>query len=252
MPRRRTPFPAPRGGAPAVSGLAVAACLALGASACDDGRRTIEGVQPLVQERRPIRPVDTVHVSARDGLNVRVLARPLPGDPLVGDAESRETIVWIEGPADLLSYVVTAVEGTTLRVSLAEDVRLSPVPDIEVHVAGLRRLSASGAGVVRLEVEDGHVAEALGIEATGSVLIEASGAVRALDVEAMGSGDVHLLALEAAEAVYQRVGSGDAWIRARDHVRVGLTGSGDLYLGGEPDRVVETSGSGRVVLLPEE
>jgi len=249
MPRRRTrrtPEPLAQGRGTA---LGAALCLALVASGCDDGRTTIEGVQPLVQERRPLRPVDTVRVSAGDGLNVRVIARPLPEDPLEEVEGGRDAVVWIEGPADLLGYVVTEVEDATLRVSLAEGVRLRPVPDVEVHVRGLRRLAASGAGVVRLEVEAGHVPDALGIEATGAVLVEAAGAVRALDVRATGSGDVHLLALEAAEAVYQRQGSGDGWIRARDHVRVELSGSGDLYLGGEPDRVVETSGSGRVLGL---
>lgn len=217
---------------------------ALTALGCGDGRRTIEGVQPLVQERRAIKPVDRVEVVASDGLNVRVLATAFPAED-----ESRDTVVWIEGAGDLMEYVLTTVHDSTLRISIAEDVRLSPVPDVEVRVADLRRLSATGAGVVRLEVEDGHVVPALGIEAMGSVQIEGVGAVRALDVDATGSGDVHLMSLDAVEAVYRRRGSGDGWISAVEHLRAEITGSGDLYLSGDPDRVVETTGSGRVRLV---
>lgn len=206
----------------------------------------MRGSGELVQERRAQRHVGTVEIDTGVGLAVTVLALPPTAEP-DGSKGSRigDTIVWVEAPADLTRYVESRVVGDVLRIAVSDGVRLRPAPTVEVHVADLKTVRATGAGSVRVDAEAGL--GALELEASDTVRLSARGDVDRLELRLAGTADAHLFGLAARTAVVEHSGSGDGWLLVSEHLEARLVSSGDVFVDGAPSVAAEVTGSGEVL-----
>ncbi|MEL6713748.1 MAG: DUF2807 domain-containing protein, partial [Planctomycetota bacterium] len=203
--------------------------LALLLAACGGDRATVRGSGEIVQERRAQRHVGTVEVDTGSGLAVTVLALPPSTQPDGGPgARVGDTIVWVEAPADLTRYVESRVVGDVLRIAVTDGVRLRPAPTVEVHVADLKAVRASGAGSVRVDAEAGL--GALELDATDTVRLSARGDVDRLELSLGGTADAHLFGLAARTAVVEHAGSGDGWLLVSEHLEARVASSGDVFV----------------------
>ncbi|QDV07145.1 hypothetical protein Poly30_26640 [Planctomycetes bacterium Poly30] len=223
-----------------------------GLTACPGGGPTvIRGSGPVVQEQRTFRPIERIELRGRVDLSVLVL--PSEEGALL-ESTGPETVVFLEGASDLLSWVETTLDGTTLTLRFRDDVRLDPLPSIEVQTARLLGISSVGSGDVRLSGVTSFATRgsALSIAMTGSGDLAAEGAVDTLEVRHVGSGDLDLRHLRSRTASYSGLGSGDAWVHVKDSLRSRLTGTGDLYLLGDvPDERVDSETIGSAELRRE-
>lgn len=235
--RPGAPVPGPFGGRCAFSVWGLAAVLAL-AVGCEEAPTRVVGQGAIVQERRVLRAVDTIEIEASDALTVTVVRN------VRAEGESRDSVLWIDGPADLAHYVEAEVTRSTLRIGLTHGVRLDPVPELELQVADLARVEVTGAGTVR--VECGEDLPELVLASIGSARLEAQGSVRDLQVRLEGSGAAHLFGLVADRAAFRSAGSGSGWLHVLERVVVELEGSGDLTLRGDPAVAASFEGSGEV------
>lgn len=216
-----------------------------------DGHVVVAGTGPIVQEQREFRPIERVEVLGQVDLSIQVLP-PAPG--ALPESTPPETMVFLEGASDLLHWVETTLDGDTLTLRFRDDVRLDPLPSIEVQTGRLVEVSTLGSGDVRLmgvvaSATRGHPLE---ISALGSGDVHADGACELIEVSHFGSGDIDLRKLVGRVVSYSGMGSGDAWLQATDSLTSSLAGSGDVFLLGDaPDERVQSStlGSGKLVRL---
>ena len=202
------------------------------AISCSDPVAVTRGVGPIVQERRTLRPVDSIDVKGGIDLSIQVGGAGL--EPASSSSSGRETLVWIDAPEDLIPLVVIEVRGSTLQVRPKNGARLDPVPTIEVFTSRLSSVVADGAGEVRLVIDpaEGRTPALLSLTSEGAVDFEAKGRVAKLVVRQSGAGDMHLSDLSALVADISSSGSGDVWVQASERASVTLKGACDLYLSG--------------------
>ena len=108
-------------------------------------------------------------------------------------------------------------------------------------VAENAALEISGSGSIRLEVDGGSVTANLG----GSGSLELRGQAERADFSVSGSGTIAARDLEAQNARVAISGSGTVEIRVESRLVYLVSGSGDLFYGGNPPDVQgQVTGSG--------
>lgn len=260
---------------PPVAGRLALASLSLGVllTGCDDAVEVVRGAGSIVQEKRVLRPIDKIRIDGdfdvlieiADGAPLELVANRLAkrmGEPEVEAAAEGvlstmfgdpETIVWVEGPEDLLAYVRTEFHRDELRIGLRSGLRLDPMPTIEIRTRALRSLSSNGSGSIKLVTarRGDDPLEALVLSCHGAGDIEAVGRVRHLEVIQHGSGDVRLMELQAQDVDHSSVGSGDAYFFVDRSLKTSLVGSGDVVVKGAPKLDQRVRGSGEVRVVDE-
>lgn len=173
--------------------------------------------------------------------------------------------VRIEAEENLLPYLRTRVEGGLLRIYTEQGVQLDPSRQmiIEIDMGDLDLLMSSGSGDIdaplidarRLEVfasGSGDVrlpdllADSIIIFSSGAGRVFASGEVARNRITLSGSGDLDTHDLEAGLVDAVLSGSGTGTVRARNTLRVVLSGSGSLRYYGGPAVQQTVTGSGKV------
>ncbi|GIV38510.1 MAG: hypothetical protein KatS3mg033_0310 [Thermonema sp.] len=102
------------------------------------------------------------------------------------------------------------------------------------------------------KVEASFLCEKLSIKQVGSGEIVLHGGTDKLEIELRGSGNVEAYDLQAASADISILGSGDAKVTVTDNIDAKITGSGDIYYKGRPERVqVQSLGSGTAKAVKE-
>jgi hypothetical protein len=171
-----------------------------------------------VVETRPVPAFDSIELSGNADLHVQV------GAPLG---------LTVRAAADHVEGLTTEVRDGTLYVSW---IRPADAPwwesaDVSVTMPALAEVRVLDSAEARLV---GLAGGSLHLYQAGSGDVDASGWVDRLDVEHLGSGDLHCGQLAAKSAKVQLMGSGDAVVRADEEVDVEVTGSGDIDLRGNP------------------
>lgn len=172
------------------------------------------------------------------------------GDRLSIDVPSDVEYVQADGPA---SITVTGPERLVERV-VVEDGRLTDKGGsfgwrhrhvtIRMTAPNITQFVLRGSN--ELVIRD-YRQDRMSIDISGSGEVEASGEVRAIDVEISGSGEAELSALRTKEAEVDISGSGDATIAPTERARIEISGSGDVTLTTNPKSVeTDISGSGDV------
>lgn len=163
--------------------------------------------------------------------------------------QSAEFQVTIRGDSNLLEYVEASVRGNRLDLAPREGYSPDPMPSVEIHMPICKLLDRTGSGDTEMK---GLNAKKLELDLTGSGDLSAEGAVEDVALDLTGSGDVNLDQLVADRMEVDLTGSGTARVRVKDKLSGGITGSGEIFLIGNPSVAVDTTGSGRVVRVEAE
>ena len=159
---------------------------------------------------------------------------------IVSRGSLRPTSVRVRGTGDVdlafASELFAEVTGSgNLRVhdSLATQ-------EIQVRSRGSGHVEVSGIGVIDRVVTDMR----------GSGPVTLSGGVRHLSADIRGSGDLRAARLWTDTAHLLLRAEGSAEVNASRRITGRISGSGNVFVTGEPDIEVEISGSGAVRALP--
>ena len=172
----------------------------------------------------------------------------------------------IEAEDNLLPYIETYVDGSTLHVETKEDFWLRPSREIRIYVSSpdfesihsfgsgdiigqskitdssTLKLGVSGSADIKMDVD----APGVDAQINGSGDIDLKGETKAFNGEIHGSGNVRAMDLKSEDATIRIYGSGDADLFASMKLDVHVGGSGDVRYKGNPQVSSSIAGSGRV------
>ena len=229
--------------------------LLLACSASAQWGKKIRGNGNMVTEERNVGSYDEVSVSGWFDVE------------LTRGEEGRLTL---HGEENLLEYLETEVKNGRLEIRTRRGYNLQssswksggirvsvPVEEIRAvtmsgsgDIQGKTKLAAasfeavmSGSGDMDLEIES----ETLEVTLSGSGDMDLAGSCGKLNVRVSGSGDVNAYGLSAREVDAMVSGSADIKVTATEVLRARVSGSGDIYYRGNPEKVdSKTAGSGDI------
>ena len=201
-----------------------------GCSAVEDLSGATVGSGTAATQERTVGTFDAVRSSA----SIQV-------DITVGPAGS----VQVRADDNLLSNLVTEVQGSTLSVSWTGSVSQRSPAVVTVTMPELTSLEAESSSEI---TATGVSAASLMVAASSSARITASGTADGLDLGAASSAEVDLSGLVAQQATVDLSSSARATVHVVGPVSGGVASSATLVLVGQPASVnVATSSSGTVV-----
>lgn len=179
--------------------------------------------------------------------------------------QSPNTDVQVSGDENLLQYITTETDGSTLKIKVKPGYDLEPKKHLQVRISapGFKEISSAGSGNVMSENTltssdkmefrlsgSGNMnikvdAPSLESHTTGSGDITFSGKAESADISVAGSGNIHSFGLITQATEISITGSGDAEVYATRQLNVKVVGSGDVkYKGGASvDSHITGSGS---------
>ncbi|WP_299885615.1 head GIN domain-containing protein [uncultured Lacinutrix sp.] len=176
--------------------------------------------------------------------------------------------ITIEGEENLLDYIITEVDGNTLKIKTKNGINLKPSYNKSVKITipfqDINEVSLSGSGDVmnldRIEASNfktkmsGSGDIVLNIKAnyseayvTGSGDLTLKGQTDNLKASVTGSGDFHGFNLESNDVEAKVTGSGNIETVCNGELKARVTGSGDIEYKGNPKREdTKVTGSGSI------
>lgn len=156
--------------------------------------------------------------------------------------------VVVTGYSNLVPMYKTKVKGDKLVLQYDDkywNVKNDNIT-VEVHTPYFDRLSLNGSGDVT--VHSGFVQDNFGADINGSGDITISNnEYGSLKAEINGSGTFNAETCEVDDVNAEISGSGNIYVKVFNHLRVRISGSGDVYYRGNPATTdIEISGSGKV------
>ena len=213
--------------------------------------KTIEGSGDIDTETRSVSGFDRIDLSHMGEVHLTQ-----------GDTEG----LTVRADDNLLEYIVTEVQGGTLRLGVTREAAMAilrPTEPIVFEVAfrELSGLAVSGSGSFEadsLETESLHMAISgsgniaisdliagdLSTDISGSGKVKLKGEASSQSIAVSGSGRYYSLDLATKDARVAVSGSGLVELHASDHLSVGISGSGSVRYAGEPTIDDDISGSG--------
>ncbi len=179
---------------------------------------------------------------------------------------SKQSVV-IEGDEDDIEEIVTEVRDGRLRIKSRKSWSWNwGGNDVEIYITvpKINALSVSGSGDIHgesvIETDDlelgvsgsGNIeveidSEEVKMTISGSGSAQLGGTTSDFSVRISGSGSINAYDLKAENVAVRISGSGSARVNASDELEATISGSGNVYYEGSPDKVnSNTSGSGRV------
>lgn len=163
---------------------------------------------------------------------------------LIVHAGATEQKVEIRGDDNIVPELKVRVRGEKLVVEHEGWLRPKLPLVIEVWVATLDRVEASGATDIRVE---GLSSERFELDLSGAADAVLSGRVQHFNIEVSGAADVDATQLEAAVVAVDMSGAGEAKVWATQVLEVDVSGAGRVVYWGEPGEIREDiSGAGSV------
>jgi hypothetical protein len=229
---------------------------ALLASSC--GVREIDGEGAVKSEDRSVTSATKLHLSAPVVANVTVQ----PG---------AATSVQLSGYENLLQYVETMVEGSTLHIRLKPSVDINTDQKLTatIVVASLDKLELDGAadanvgGIVSgsdFEIEISGAGDAsidqvtvssldVSISGAGKAAIKAGTASKA-KYDVSGAGSIHAFGLQGDNVDADVSGAGNVEVSAMTHLDADVSGVGSIKYKGNPSSVKsDASGVGKITAV---
>jgi hypothetical protein len=172
----------------------------------------------------------------------------------------------IEAEDNLLPYIETYVDGSTLHIDTKDNFWLRPSREVRVYVSSPDfesihsfgsgdiigqskitdsshlKLGVSGSADIKMDVD----APDVDAEINGSGDIDLKGETKTFNGEIHGSGNVRAMDLKSEDATIRIYGSGDADLFASMKLDVHVGGSGDVRYKGNPQVSSNIAGSGSV------
>ncbi|MBP6977913.1 MAG: DUF2807 domain-containing protein [Bacteroidales bacterium] len=250
--------------------LLLTTCIGYFYTGCDGLGRCIDGNETVETETRNVGSFS--RISSESYFDVFIIR------------DSVEQIT-VEAESNLLPYIQTVVDGSTLiireqrhhcldnnlpikvtvRVKVLEKVHLAGSGYIQGNsefIASTFSVDLSGSGNIDLEVR----AERVEVDLSGSGDIDLGAVTPQIDATISGSGDINLWG-ESGDSALEISGSGsikaygliqdNCWVKisgsgnifvfVNDYLDVTISGSGSVYYKGNPQIEVSISGSGEVI-----
>jgi hypothetical protein len=220
------------------------------AGCTDADTTTVEGSGNVITETRTVGDFDRISVEGLGRIDVEV---------------GPETSLNIEAEDNVLPYLVTEVEGSTLTIgslentsfrSIEEPIYTITTPTLGgVSIAGSGDVTVTGSLTGSFEVSiagsgdvtaPGIQVENLDVSISGSGHVVPSGAAAALDVSIEGSGHFRGEDLVAVDAEVDVNGSGNVVVNATETLDVSINGSGNVTYLGDATLTQSISGSGSI------
>lgn len=206
--------------------------------------------------------------------NVREEKRDIPGIYEVNTSGSIDVEIkngdtyslTVQNDENLLPYVITEVDNGALNIHYKDGYFINhDHAKVVVTAPSLEKLSSSGSaditsnGVIKnsknIEIHtsgSGDInvevnAPSIKVSGSGSGNVSLSGMTKDFDCKMSGSGDVKCNNLKSENAIIHVSGSSDVHVFASVSLKVNVTGSGDVYYGGNPTSPeIHITGSGTV------
>ena len=235
----------------AIKLIALVGCALIMASCTDGFWNCVDGNGNTTSERRVMGDFNKVENS---------------GDYIVDITIGPVTRVTVEADDNLLSYIETYIQGTTLVIETQNNHCVKSREPIRVHIItpDLTELRMAGSGVIYcdslttdevslvltgsgdIEVEgiDADLVEAI-IEGSGEINVSGTAANTNFIIE--GSGNIKSLNLEQDKCIASIMGSGNIYAFVIESLDVLIEGSGNVIYKGDPAIVSDILGSGRII-----
>jgi hypothetical protein len=229
-----------------------ATLLALLLTACSAGTvlNPIRGNGNMQVEERELAEFNHIEFSGIGDMDIQI-----------GESSS----VSISAEENILPYVLTLVEGDTLRIYTENGVSLDPSTRISYSITttSLEALDLSGIGntsIASLETDSlsihlsgaGNItindleteSFSLGLSGTGLVTVSGSTAEQVIEISGAGNYEAENFASQTAEVSMS--GIGNANLRVSDRIDGAISGVGNLSYIGSPTISVDRSGLGNI------
>ncbi len=222
--------------------------LAIVIAACNVSIIGVRGSGQITTEARPVESFSEIDLRGSGTVLLEL-----------GDEES----LTIEADDNLLEYLTTEVEGSTLILDANESI--SPTEDIVYRITATTieglRLSGSGefdasdlgGDTLNLDLDGsgdivvkGSEWRTVFVRLSGSGEITMSGSTDGLEVNLDGSGSFDGEDLLASEGDVSVAGSGDVTVNVSTRLTAEISGSGDIVYLGSPQLSSEIDGSGSI------
>jgi hypothetical protein len=182
---------------------------------------------------RPIRPV-RFYLTVKE---LDTIALSGSGNIKAPDLAAERILVTITGSGDVK---VEDLRADAINVRITGSGNL----DIAGSEAREQKIAIYGSGDVKIGDLD---VDKIGVQITGSGNLDISaGEVEEQDITVNGSGDYDARDLASSKAKVRITASGSTAIRVRDHLRVHISGSGDVHYVGDPTLDQTVTGSGNI------
>ncbi len=188
------------------------------------------------------------------------------GNFIVDVSVGNSTNVSVEADENLLSYIETYIQGNTLILETSDHHCIRSREQIYVHVEtpAIYELKLAGSGVIYCDDVAGDELkyvlsgsgniESLGLnigfvdaEITGSGEIILAGAANQSNLLISGSGNIKSFNLEQNKCIATISGSGNIYANVINLLDAQISGSGNVFYKGNPEKLVNITGSGRVI-----
>jgi hypothetical protein len=117
--------------------------------------------------------------------------------------------------------------------------------EVTVNVPLLDAVYSGGEGDTRVSGELSSLERA---ESWGTGAMHLAGATQQVELESSGTGDLAASELHVSFADIVSSGAGDVSLYVTEQVTVTLTGTGSVWLAGQPEVEVDDSGTGQVII----
>jgi hypothetical protein len=161
------------------------------------------------------------------------------------DPQAPQRVV-VSGDDNVVPKIETTVTSGELDVEIQRGMVRPELPmKVEVWVASLKELSASGASDIEVEGLHGEVFE---LELSGASKTVLRGSVDEFEVDSSGASDLDARELTAKIVDIDLSGAGDAEVWASDRLDADVSGAGSVRYYGETKEVhQDVSGAGSIV-----
>lgn len=216
---------------------------------CNSGGRTIEGNGIVVEEERSLGDFSAIEI---EGNYILELEQGQPG-------------LTIQADSNLLSYIQTEVNRSTLVLKSTEDIKGSDGITIRVRYPELEKLEVGGAGKVtntgtmqarNLEVEvsgaavvelELEVQRKLTMDLSGAASVTFQGSAQQLEAKLSGAGNLDAYEMQVRDASIELSGVGGAEVYVTDNLQAKVSGVGGIRYKGEPKNIQrQVSGVGSI------
>lgn len=205
--------------------------LAMGVTSCH--KRVIKGEGPDVSETRTLATFSKVEANGSSDVTI---------------VKDSVYMVIVRGYSNLVPAYETKVKGDRLVLEFKDNfwnVKNDNIR-VEVHTPYVDKVSINGSGDIY--TGSGFVQDHFEGDINGSGNISVSNNVyKSLKADVNGSGTFNSETCEVEDVNTEISGSGDIYVKVSNHLKVRISGSGNVYYRGNPATTdIDISGSGKV------
>jgi hypothetical protein len=208
----------------ATTALAAGALTAALFAACSF--QALQGSGPVVTETRTV-PAFT-RIDANFGIGVEV--RVVPAEP-----------IQVEAQEDLLPFIETRVEGSTLRISSMREIGFDAAPRVILSGPDIEGITLNGGSEGELEGLSNRSFEA---DLGGGAVLTATGSSENVEIRGSGGARALLRGLSAQDVTVELSGGSFAEVAASEVVGGGVSGGARVVVTGDARLDVATTGGG--------